>query len=174
MEILTCIPDLFHVLCSDKIYKLVLETMLLQSSFSRVIWEVGVQANPQFGSNEILSYFYNRLFTIFIDRCQHSYWVLNDGSGGKEAGAETLQVGGTEYPGAEGWRSEDGQKGALEQIEETAPNITLKSCSFPLGLEEHYRVGNKDKTYGRWALGRAQGNRERGRQEVRPQSQPQS
>ena len=62
----TCIPDLFHVLCSDKIYKLVLETMLLQSSFSRVIWEVGVQANPQFGSNEILSYFYTRLFIDYF------------------------------------------------------------------------------------------------------------
>lgn len=60
----------------------------------------------------------------------------------------------------QGWRSEDGQKGALEQIEETAPNIMLESCSFPLGLEEeHYRAGNKDKTYGRWALGRAQGSR---------------
>ena len=66
VEILTCILDLFHVLCSDKIYKLVLETMLLQSSFSRVIWKVGVQANPQFGSNEILSYFYNRLFIDYF------------------------------------------------------------------------------------------------------------
>ena len=46
--------------------KTVLKTMLLQSSFSRVIWEVGVQANPQFGSNEILSYFYTRLFIDYF------------------------------------------------------------------------------------------------------------
>lgn len=50
----------------------------------------------------------------------------------------------------------------MEQVEETVPNIMLKSCSFPLGLEELYRVGNKDKTYGRYALGRARGRTEVG------------
>ena len=63
---LTCIPDLFHVLCSDKIYKPVLKTIFLQSSFSRVIWEAGVQANSQFGSNKILSYLYNRLLIDYL------------------------------------------------------------------------------------------------------------
>lgn len=34
---------------------------------------------------------------------------------GQEAGKETFQVGGKEYTDAQGWRGEDGQKGALEQ-----------------------------------------------------------
>ena len=49
------IPDLFDVLCSDKIQNCA-ENPASPEQFLRVIWEVGFWASPQFGSKNAFFY----------------------------------------------------------------------------------------------------------------------
>ena len=50
-----CSPDLFDVLCSDKIQTCA-ENPASPEQFPRVIWEVGFWASPQFGSKNTFFY----------------------------------------------------------------------------------------------------------------------
>ena len=65
-----CIPDLFNVLCSDKL-KNYAGKHASPEQLLRVIWEAGFWASPQFDSNKTL--IIDCLLIIFIDKIQELF-----------------------------------------------------------------------------------------------------
>ena len=89
-----CRPELFNILCSDKIQNCAEKPASLEQ-FHRVTWEAGFWASPQSGSNKtllLISFFFfflcmrhyplkvyhSMLFTIFTESLHHHHHLISE------------------------------------------------------------------------------------------------